>query len=247
MTVSGEGPLAPHRVAAAAAPAVDRLRLAIAGRARERLAPVLTQWDVGPRALQTVAMLRNTVPDRAVHRDHLGALFVYQPDGPAMVDEVIAQGLVHESPTGALRLTEAGRRIVGSIHRVTGDIAGELWSGREEHCATLAGLAGRVADAAARSGGGALSVLAPLAELPGATPALVLAERLTLLRFHRFDAHVAAWRAAGLTAGEVAGLPPGPVRDTVEEETNRRAGEPYEVLDPDERFAFCAGLGALPG
>jgi hypothetical protein len=66
------------------------------------------------------------------------------------------------------------------------------------------------------------------------------------LRFHRFDAHVAAWTAAGLTAAEVQALPPGPERDAIEAATNERAAAPYEALSRAERFAFVAGLGALP-
>jgi hypothetical protein len=76
---------------------------------------------------------------------------------------------------------------------------------------------------------------------------VVLAERLTPLRFHRFDAHVAAWRAAGLTVEQVVALGPGPERTAIEEATNLAAARPYEVLTPAERFDLCAGLGALPG
>ncbi|MDP1820138.1 MAG: hypothetical protein Q8K58_09650 [Acidimicrobiales bacterium] len=75
---------------------------------------------------------------------------------------------------------------------------------------------------------------------------MLLAERLTPLRFHRFDAHVAAGRSVGLTAETVQDLPPGDQRDVIEAETNARAGAPYEVLTPSERFELCAGLGALP-
>ncbi|MDP1806171.1 MAG: hypothetical protein Q8K72_13450 [Acidimicrobiales bacterium] len=73
-----------------------------------------------------------------------------------------------------------------------------------------------------------------------------LAERLTPLRFHRFDAHVAAWEAEGLTAQEVQTLDAGPVRDRIEEATNRLSATPYAVLDAGERVELLGGLGALP-
>ena len=76
--------------------------------------------------------------------------------------------------------------------------------------------------------------------------AMRLAEHLTSLRFHRYDAHVGAWRAEGLTVDEVQALAPGPVRDRIEAETNRRAAPPYAALDPAGRLELLAGLGALP-
>ena len=74
-----------------------------------------------------------------------------------------------------------------------------------------------------------------------------MSERLTGLRFHRFDAHVAAWRAAGLTPDQIKALRNGPARTAIEADTNRRAATPYAALDPAERLELLAGLGALPG
>jgi hypothetical protein len=70
---------------------------------------------------------------------------------------------------------------------------------------------------------------------------------LSVLRYHRADAHAAAWQAAGLTSVTMRQLPSGPSRDAIEAETNRRAGVPYATLSPDERITFLAGLAALPG
>jgi hypothetical protein len=70
---------------------------------------------------------------------------------------------------------------------------------------------------------------------------------LSVLRYHRADAHAAAWQAAGLTADAMIQLPEGPLRAAIEEETNRRAGVPYAALSIDERVALLAGLAALPG
>ena len=61
------------------------------------------------------------------------------------------------------------------------------------------------------------------------------------------DAHAAAWQAAGLTSATIRQMAAGPARDAIEVETNRRAGQPYAVLTPDERLTLVAGLAALPG
>ena len=80
-----------------------------------------------------------------------------------------------------------------------------------------------------------------------AAAALLLHTRLSVLRYHRADAHAAAWHAAGLTGAAIQQLPAGPARDAIKADTNRRAGPPYATLTPDERITFLAGLAALPG
>jgi hypothetical protein len=89
--------------------------------------------------------------------------------------------------------------------------------------------------------------MAPPYEPADAASGLLLHTRLSVLRYHRADAHAAAWKAAGLTSAAISHMAAGPVRDTIEAETNRRAGIPYTALDPDERMTFLAGLAALPG
>jgi hypothetical protein len=76
---------------------------------------------------------------------------------------------------------------------------------------------------------------------------LLLHHRLSVLRYHRADAHAAAWQAAGLTSATIRQMAAGPARDAIEVETNRRAGQPYAALTPDERLTLLAGLAALPG
>ena len=76
---------------------------------------------------------------------------------------------------------------------------------------------------------------------------MLLHHRLSVLRYHRTDAHAAAWQAAGLTSEAMTRLPAGPMRSAIEAETNRRAGVPYATLSADERVALLAGLAALAG
>lgn len=245
--MSDDDPLAEQRVAAVVAPIVDRLRIGIARRLRERMAPVVAGAGGDPTLVRTVGMLRNALPDRAVPREGFATVFVYEPDAPAMVDRALESGYAEDAGGGLLRLTRRGGELVEDLRRITGEIVEELWSAHADRCAALAPLAGRLLDSASATGGPTFAVLAPPYEPAGTPTALLLAERLTPLRFHRFDAHVAAWRRAGLTAEQARSLPPGQERDAIEADTNRRAGAPFAVLDRAERLAFCAGLGALPG
>lgn len=235
-------------MAAAVAPVLDRLRLAVARGVPERARSLAARLDLSPQGLQTLSMLRNAMPNRVVDRAGIGAVFVYTP--PEQVEEALRElagkSLISASESGAVVLSDRGRESLAELYTITAPFVDELWAGHEHLSNKLAGLAHRVVVAAAGTGGPAFAVMAPPWEPPGASSAMLLAERLTPLRFHRFDAHVAAWRAAGLTVDEVRTLPPGHQRDAIEADTNHRAGAPYEALTPGERFALCAGLGALP-
>ncbi|MEE6258611.1 hypothetical protein [Plantactinospora sonchi] len=109
-----------------------------------------------------------------------------------------------------------------------------------------------VAPAPRRPGGpehrdGAFDAMAPPYEPDGTPPGLLLLNRLGTLRYHRADAHAAAWQAAGHTARSIVALAPGPERLAIELETDRRAAGPYAVLTPPERLQLLADLAALPG
>jgi hypothetical protein len=76
---------------------------------------------------------------------------------------------------------------------------------------------------------------------------VLLLNRLGALRYHRADAHAAAWTAAGHTALSIGELAAGPERLAIELETDRRAAGPYAALSADERLTVLADLAALPG
>jgi hypothetical protein len=210
--------------------------------------PLLEQWGLAPEAVGMVAMLRNTVPDRSFTPVQVQSVFAYSPEGTvnAGLEVLRASGHVAGSED-ALRLTERGRSLVADIYAATTDAVGELWSGHEDGCRVLLPLTGNALAAAYETGGAGFSLMAPPHERAGAPKPVLLAERLTPLRFHRYDAHVAAWRASGLTAQQVQELAASPQREAVEAATNRRAGLPYAVLTADERVALLEGLCALPG
>jgi hypothetical protein len=246
--VPGLDPTSPERVSALVAPVLDRLRVAIADRLKNDLGLLLQEVRLDVGGATTMAMLRNTVPDRAVTRDDVRAVFRYM--APAEVDagvaSALAAGVLGELPDGRLRATAQGQALLARLYAAGTDVVARLWAGHEARVQSLSALAARAVDAATATGGPAFAVLSPPHEPAGAPAAMLLAERLTPLRFHRFDAHVAAWQAAGLTVDEVKALGPGPVRDAIEQETNRLAAPPYAALDASERVELIAGLGALP-
>jgi hypothetical protein len=124
-------------------------------------------------------------------------------------------------------------------------VTGQLWSQHGTALAGLDDLAGRVVQAGLVTGGDAYLTMAPPYEPADATVGVLLHHRLSVLRYHRADAHAAAWQAAGLTSEAMMQLPAGPVRAAIE--ADRRAGVPYATLSADERVALLAGLAALPG
>jgi hypothetical protein len=133
------------------------------------------------------------------------------------------------------------------MYQVGAEVTGQLWSHDDDALNALNDLAGRVVQAGLATGGDAYMTMAPPYEPADATVGVLLHHRLSVLRYHRADAHAAAWQAAGLTAEAMVQLPEGPMRAAIEAETNRRAGVPYAVLSVDERVALLAGLAALAG
>ena len=83
----------------------------------------------------------------------------------------------------------------------------------------------------------------PPYEPDGTPPGVLLLNRLGTLRYHRADAHAAAWTAAGHTAASIAELPAGPERLAIELETDRRAAGPYAVLSAEERLTHARRPG----
>ena len=122
-------------------------------------------------------------------------------------------------------------------------VATAVWTG---DLSELLDLVGTLLAAGTATGGAAYAVFAPPHERPGDPPGIVLFNRLAALRYHRSDAHVAAWAARGLTTEQVAALPADtPLRQEIEADTNRRSAPPYAALSPSRRLRFLAGLATL--
>jgi hypothetical protein len=128
-----------------------------------------------------------------------------------------------------------------------GETAHRLWAGFP--AARLNELVERALGSVAA--GPSLSAMAPCHYPAGTAVEAVLANNLGTLRYHRADAHAAAWQAEGLSAEQIRAMPldpsdPGGVRTRIEVETNRGAAAAWTILTEAERLELLAGLGALP-
>jgi hypothetical protein len=241
--------VSPDRYASLIAPVTQRLTLAVVERAAARAAGAPGPSAAAPGAMRMLGQLRTALLARTVTAAGLAAVYRYRDasDVRREVAELHAAGLIRMSGDDAIEATDRGRVVLTGMYKITAEVAGELWAGQEASLAGLSDLAGRLVRAALATGGAAYATMAPPYEPAGAAAALLLHTRLSVLRYHRADAHAAAWQAAGLTSAAIQQLPAGPARDAIEADTNRRSGLLYATLSPDERIALLAGLAALPG
>lgn len=246
--MSEREPLEPERIAAAIAPVIDRLRLAVVMAIRPTQAVIAERLGVPNPVLGPLGMLRNTMPDRAFATGDVLELFPYQPAEQvrAGIEGLLEAELLEATGSDQIRLAETGRAVILELFEHIQRFVDERWADRADLVGELLPLATRACAAVTETGAGAVRLVAPPYHPPNASPSLLLVETLSPLRFHRSDAHVAAWRAAGLTAEQMQQLETGPLRQQIEAETNRRAAPPYAVLTADERLTLLSGLGALP-
>jgi hypothetical protein len=236
--------ISPVDCAIAAAPLIDRARLAIARRIAAQAAPG-DGSGLNEAAAGMLAMLRHTLPARAVTANQLRTVYTFHDNDHyiATQAELTSAGLIRIGD-GQIWLTDHGRVWIERLWRITDDVVTRLWHPERDRVDALAALITPVVARATAAPGPALSVFTPIYDRPDASPSTHLAERLTQLRFHRLDAHVAAWRAAGAPPMNDT-LPPG-MRGQIEEETNRRAATVYEPISPDQRADLLTHLARLP-
>ena len=241
--------IAPDRCAALAAPQIERLTFAVIRASIDRAGPQLMTYGVPIDALDIVGQLRTGIAARPVSAAGLAAVYRYhdQDEFRRNLDALANAGIIEQAGDGAIRATDSGRALLALMYESGAKATAELWSGHRETVAELNELAGRLVVAAAASGGDAYAAVAPPYEPPDARPGLLLHHRLAVLRYHRADAHAAAWQAAGHTVDTIRGLADGPERERIEAETNRGAGRPYATLGAAERSRLVTGLTGLPG
>ncbi|WP_336209490.1 hypothetical protein [Nonomuraea sp. LPB2021202275-12-8] len=250
--------------AAAIAPVIDAVHVnvhASARRVREELDGVS---DVSPGFLND---LRFTLPLRPLTRDALATVYRYgsAAEREAAIQDHLEQGILADDGEGLLRVTDRGLAVIHRLYRVHAAAVQRIWPGHD--VPALAALAGRVLDRAQRDRpgpdrpgpdrpgpdqpgrarpadepGSAFALVAPPYEPQDAPAGVLLFNRLAALRYHRADAHAAAWREAGLSVAEIVALKPGPARERIETGTNRRAAQPYRTLTDSERDHFYGGL-----
>ncbi|MGW4501123.1 hypothetical protein ACWENR_21230 [Micromonospora sp. NPDC004336] len=250
--------LAPHRFAGLVAPAIDRAFVAGMLAGRDGGGAELSQRYGGPAATGFLLEFRTrlAVPGGTVDEAGFAAVTRYRDpvECRRALDKQVAYGMIHRGPDGELSATERGLAFLAEIWQVHAEVTEELWAGHDDRVLRLVEAFGRVlayalvlAEEEDAGAGAAFAAMAPPHEPDGTPPGVLLLNRLGTLRYHRADAHAAAWTAAGHTAASVAALPPGPEQLAIELETDRRAAGPYAVLTAEERLAVLADLAALPG
>ncbi|RZU72301.1 hypothetical protein EV384_0660 [Micromonospora kangleipakensis] len=250
--------LAPHRFAGLVAPAVDRAFVAGMLAGRDGGGAELSSRYGGPAATGFLVEFRTRLaaPGGAVDGPGFTAVTRYRDPASCRraLDKQVAHGMLHRAPDGGFSATERGLAFLAGIYQVHAEVTEELWAGHDDRVVRLVEALGRLlayalvlADSEPAVAGSAFAAMAPPYEPEGTPPGVLLLNRLGTLRYHRADAHAAAWRAAGHTAASIAELPSGAERLAIELETDRRAAGPYVVLSAEERLAMLADLAALPG
>ncbi|RKN46221.1 hypothetical protein [Micromonospora endolithica] len=248
--------LAPHRFAGLVAPAVDRTYAAGLLAGHDGGGAELSQRYGGPAATGFLVELRTRLAAPGGTVDAAGFAAATRHRDPdacrRALDKHVAYGMIHRRPDGGLSATERGTAFLTELYQVHAEVTEELWAGHDARVRRLVEACGRVLAYAlvlADDDGapGAFPALAPPHEPDGTSPGVLLLNRLAALRFHRADAHAAAWAAAGHRTGSVVELVPGAERLAIELETDRRAAGPYRVLSAEERLSVLADLAALPG
>jgi hypothetical protein len=239
--------MTPEECAAYVAPAIDRVFIGIHLRSRERGRAVSRSHGLdraGPLLEFRTALLAGPVARSTAE----GVARYFEP---GQLDEELGIQVGHgtlivDERDGRFRLTERGRLVVEELYDVHALVTVEVWSSHESAVGALNDLVGRLLEAGRPTGGPAFAGMCTPQERPGDPVGLLLFNRLGAFRYHRADAHAAAWAAAGHTVESIVALEPGPERDAIETDTNRRAAPPYDALTPDERLRLLAALAALP-
>jgi hypothetical protein len=240
--------LAPAAFAAFVAPAIDRLyrgaMLAVRNKGGFDLVTRL-----GRPALSPLIVLRMRLewPDGVVSAAGLEAVHRYHDpqEWRANLATSAEHGAAESTPDGGLRATAHGRALLGELGEHSAGVTADLWAGEDDRVRRLVDTLALLLEAGAATGGDAFAGLTPPYEPAAAPASFRLLTRLGALRYHRADAHAAAWTGAGLTAAGIAEMAPGAERDAIEAETNRRAAPPFAALDARHRLEFLADLAAL--
>ncbi len=245
--------------AAAIAPVINAVHVNVHAAARAVGRELPGAPDPSPGFLND---LRFTLPLRPLTRAALAAIYRYgtAAERESAVQDHLEQGALTETPDGLLHATDRGLATIHSLYALHAAAVERIWP--DHDVPALATLAGRVLTqarqdhpgptsaqptptASGRSAdvvGSAFAVVVPPYEPQDAPPGVLLFNRLAALRYHRADAHAAAWQAAGLSVAEIVALKPGPARERLESRTNQGAARPYSILTEPERELLYGGL-----
>lgn len=247
-TTEPDGPLAPEQIAGLVAPAADRVFVGAMGASRDGGIELSRRYG-GPDAVGFLIEFRTRLaaPGGAVTDAGLAAVTRYRDPATCRraLDKNLAHGTVIRRGEDFLA-TARGLAFLEELFALHGQVTTDMWGAHPERVARLVETLGRLLDAATTDGGDAFAAMAPPHEPDGTPPGVLLLNRLGTLRYHRADAHAAAWSAAGHTARTVQQLPAGPERLAIEQETDRLAAGPFRALTATERLTLLADLAALP-
>jgi hypothetical protein len=238
--------MTPEECAALVAPAIDRVVIDIHLRSRDRGRAVARSH--GLERAGALVQFRYALLAGPVARSTAEGVARYFPEGGLDEElgiQVDQDMLVVDEADGRITLTDRGVVVVNQLYDVHAEVTSEAWATHTDEVRWLVDVAGRLLEAAHPTAGPAFAGMGRPHERPGDPAGVALFNRLDALRFHRADAHAAAWAAAGHTAESIASLDPGPERDVIEADTNRRAAPPFAALTPDERSALLPHLHPL--
>ncbi len=192
--------------AAAAAPEIDRLMLAVHSGGprehRERLLAAALAVGV-PEAGMLLTNLRPFLQAGPVTREVARLRVRYRAPEvvDAGLDELAGLGLL-SGDGDTVAATDQVAPLLDALGEVSAETAQALWAGRDETVARLADALTVVAGAVPDTGFPLFAAFRILPEPPGLAG---LNHRVVMVRFARSDAHAAAWAAHGL---EAADMPP---------------------------------------
>jgi hypothetical protein len=235
--------------AALVAPAIERTFRSALRTVRDNGGYELAMRSGGPTVVGPLIWFRHSLlaPDRRITWTQFEAAMRYEDlaDLRSRVDNSVAHGLLAVDEAG-LRATDAGRDFLRQVWGGQDEALGAAWADHASRVDRAADVLGRLVEAATPTGREAFGAMTPTYEPPATTSGGRLFNRLGIMRYHRADAHAAAWSAAGLTVAGIQAMATGPERDAIEDDTNVRAAVPYRALSEDERLVLLADLAALP-
>ena len=263
--------------AAEAAPQIDRLVWAVNRAAEARHIESIESiagWAGldGPGLIDHFADWLTTT---GITRHVASARLVYLPPGTVdrWFDRLDELGLTNTDADGRISARPALFPLANALLDARADVAGQLWTGHEKPLQRV----GAAARAIALSAPASFVVAASHRHIPDLRDVYLSTHtRLVTLRYLRQHAHVAAWRAAGLTADEIWALTAlwndedgdrgraaveakglasstglteqgRALRSRIEADTNHRMARLFSTLDAPTADRFLSDLTALPG
>jgi tetratricopeptide (TPR) repeat protein len=171
---------------------------------------------------------------RAIHR--------YHPGLDDALGDLATRGWLTLGPE-TVSPTDRCRTLLTSLMELMDRVFTRLWG---QPAALLSTLDDLVAAGRGTSEGDAFDALADAGHPSDGTMAGRLFSALCAMRYHRADAHAAAWSSEGLTAAQARSLDPNsPQRLRIEATTDRIASRPYRTLTPDRRAHLRNALTTL--